>query len=100
MLNSEIGRHRRSIGWSELFDLKRFFGFNVQALTYRCRDLETFGNHLFRQLLNEFNRRVRRSPPYSQPWAMDGEQRKNCDRQCLRAVSEGTISESRAAELL
>ena len=72
----------------------------MQALTYRCKDLEIFGNLLFRQLLNEFNRRVWRSLPYSQPWAMDGEQRKNCDRQCLRAVSKGTISESRPAELL
>ena len=100
LLRSEIGKHRQSIGWGELFDLKRVFGVSVQALTYRCRDLEIFGNLLFRQLLNEFNRRGWRSPPYSEPWAMDGEQPKRFERLCFRAVSEGAISESRAAELL
>ena len=99
-LRAEIGRHRRSIGWSELFDLKRIFGVSVQALTYRCKDLGIFGNPLFRQLFNEFNRRGWRSPPYSEPWAMDGEEPRRFQRLCFRALAEGAISESRAAELL
>ncbi len=44
ILRAEIGKHRQSIGWSELFDLKRIFGVSVQALTYRCKDLGIFGN--------------------------------------------------------
>lgn len=99
-LRAEIGKHRKSIGWSELFDIKRIFGVSVQALTYRCKDLGIFGSPLFRRLFNEFNRRGWRSPPYREPWAMDGEEPKRFERLCFRALAEGAISESRAAELL
>ena len=99
-LRAEVGKHRQSIGWSELFDLKRIFGVSVQALTYRCKDLGIFGNPLFRRLFNEFTRRGWRRPPYREPGAMDGEEPKRFERLCFRALAEGAISESRAAELL
>lgn len=99
-LRAEIGKYRKSVGWSELFDLKRIFGVSVQALTYRCKDLGIFGNPLFRRLFNEFNRRGWRSPPFREPWAMDGEEPKRFERLCFRALAEGAISEPRAAELL
>jgi len=31
---SNVGRHRRSIGWGELFVWKQLFGASVQAITY------------------------------------------------------------------
>ena len=99
-LRAEVGRHRRSIGWSELFNLKQIFGVSVQALTYRCKDLGIFGNSLFRHLFTEFNSRGWRSPPYKEPWAMDGEKSRRFERLCFRALAEDAISESRAAELL
>ena len=99
-LRAEIGKHRKSISWSELFNLKRIFGVSVQALTYRCKDLGIFGNPLFRNLFNEFNRRGWRSPPYREPWAMKGEEPKQFERLCFRALAESAISESKAAELL
>ncbi len=99
-LRARIGKHRKSIGWSELFNLKRIFRVSVQALTYRCKDLGIFGNPLFRRLFNEFNDRGWRSPPYREPWAIKGEEPKRFERLCLRALAEGAISESRAAELL
>ena len=99
-LRAEIGKHRKSIGWSELFDLKQIFGVSVQALTYRCKDLGIFGNPLFRQLLNEFSRRGWRRPPYREPGAMVGEEPRRFERLCCRALAEGAISESKAAELL
>ena len=99
-LRAEIGKHRKSIGWSELFDLKGIFGVSVQALTYRCKDLGIFGNSLFRQLFNEFSRRGWRRPPYKEPRAMHGEEPKRFERLCFRALAEDAISESKAAELL
>ena len=99
-LRAEIGKHRKSMGWSELFDLKRIFGVSVQALTYRCKDLGIFGNSLFRLLFNEFTRRGWRSPPYKEPWAMPGEQPMRFKRLCFRALAEEAISEAKAAELL
>ena len=99
-LRAEIGKYRQSIGWRELFDLKAIFGVSVQALTYRCKDLGIFGNPLFRELFNEFDRRGWRSPPYKEPGAMCGEDPKRFERLCFRALAEDAISQSKAAELL
>jgi len=99
-LRAEIGRRRSSVGWSELFDLKRIFGVSVQALTYRCKDLGIFGNSLFRQLFEEFVRCGWRSPPFKEPHSMHGEEPKRFERLCFRAVAEDVISEAKAAEFL
>ena len=99
-LRAEIGKHRKSMGWSELFDLKRIFGVSVQALTYRCKDLGIFENVLFRLLFSEFTRRGWRRAPYKEPWAMPGERPMRFERLCFRALAEGAISEAKASELL
>ena len=99
-LRAEIGKHRKSMGWGELFDLKRIFGVSVQALTYRCKDLGIFGPPLVRFLFNEFTRRGWRSSPYREPGAMPGERPMRFERLCFRALAEGAISEAKAAELL
>ncbi len=99
-LRAEIGKHRKSIGWGELFELKRIFGVSVQAITYRCKDLGILGASAFRTLFNEFTRRGWRSPPYREPGAMPGERPLRFERLCFRALSEGAISEAKAAELL
>ena len=99
-LRAEIGKYRKSMGWSELFDLKRIFGVSVQALTYRCKDLGIFNNSLFRFLFDEFSRRGWRSPPYQEPYAMSGEEPRRFERLCFRALAEGAMSEAKTAELL
>ena len=99
-LRAEIGAHRSSIGWNELFDLKRIFGVSVQALAYRCRDLGIVGPVLFRRLFHDFSRFGWRQPPFREPFAMPGETPKRFERLCLRALAEGTISEAKAAELM
>ena len=99
-LRAEIGKYRQSMGWSELFELKRIFGVSVQALTYRCKDLGIFRPPLVRMLFNEFTRRGWRSPPYKEPWAMPGEKPMRFERLCFRALAEGAVSEAKAAELL
>lgn len=99
-LRAEIGKHRKSIGWSELFELKRIFGVSVQALTYRCKDLGIFGNPLFRMLFDEFDRLGWRSPPYKEPAALRGEEPRRFERLCFRALAEGAISGTVAAEVL
>ena len=99
-LRAEIGKHRNSMGWRELFELKRLFGVSVQALTYRCKDLGIFSNTLFRRLFDEFTRRGWRSPPYEEPYAMEGEKPRRFERLCYRALVEGAVSDAKAAELL
>ena len=99
-LRAEVGRRRAAMGWAELFELKRIFGVSVQALTYRCKDLGVFSPSLFRRLFDEFVRRGWRTPPYKEPHAMKGEEPRRFERLCHRALAEGAISESKAAELL
>lgn len=96
----KIGRHRKSIGWSELFELKRLFGVSVQAITYRCRELGIFNEALFRRLFNSFGRFGWRRSPYQEPFAMKGEEPKRFERLAFRALAEGAIPDSKAAELL
>ncbi len=96
----EIGKHRSSIGWGELFQFKVLFGVSVQALTYRCKDLGIFPDALFRGLFEEFKRQGWRDPPYKEPHALPSERPKRFERLCYRALAEDAISDSRAAELL
>jgi Zn-dependent peptidase ImmA (M78 family) len=98
---AEIGKHRKAIGWGELFALKQLFGASVQAITYRCKDLGIFSATLFRRLFNDFDRFGWRSPPYEEPLAREkGEEPKRFERLTFRALAEGAISEAKAAELL
>ena len=99
-LRMEIGRRRTSIGWSELFSLKRLFGVSVQALVYRCRDLGIINESLFRGLFREMSRLGWRSPPYPEPQPIAREQPMRLERLCCRALAERVISEAKAAELL
>jgi Zn-dependent peptidase ImmA (M78 family) len=61
---SHVGRHRRAIGWSELFALQEVFGASMQAITSRCSDLGIFPPPLSQRLLREFARLGYRSAPH------------------------------------
>ena len=97
---AEIGKRRSAIGWAELFKLKLLFGVSVQALTYRCLDLGVIGQPVKDELFHAYCELGWRSPPYIEPCAIEGEQSGRFERLCYRALSEGAISESKAAELL
>lgn len=96
----EIGRHRTKVSLGELFALKTLLGVSVQALAYRCKDLGIFGQPLMRRLYEEFERQGWRSPPYEEPLPVAKERATRLSRLCFRAVEEGAMSESRAAEAL
>ena len=97
---TEIGRRRTSIGWSELFSLKRVFGVSVQAVVYRCRDLGIIDNALYTRLFRDISRFGWRSPPYQEPGRIQPERPSRFERLCSRALAENVISEAKAAELL
>ena len=97
---SNVGRHRSSIGWSELFALKKVFGASVQAITYRCADLGIFPAALKESLFREYSRLGFRSAPTYEPNQLPGEKPGRFDRLCYRALAEDAISEAKTAELL
>ena len=96
----EIGKHRSAIAIGELLALKKVFGASIQALTHRCKDLGIIGVATYRALFNEYDRLGWRSPPFKEYGAMSGEKPNRFFRLCLRALAEGAISDSKAAELL
>jgi Zn-dependent peptidase ImmA (M78 family) len=97
---SNVGKHRSSIGWGELFALKELFGASVQAITYRCSDLGIFPASLSQRLFREFSRLGFRTPPQYEPNQLKEEQPRRFERLCYRALAEGAMSEAKAAELL
>ncbi|MYB88681.1 MAG: ImmA/IrrE family metallo-endopeptidase [Proteobacteria bacterium] len=96
----EVGKHRSSIPLGELLALKHVFGVSIQALTYRCRELDIINQTTYRALFNEFERLGWRTHPFKEYGAMDGERPNRFNRLCLRALAEGAISEAKAAEIL
>ena len=73
---------------------------SIQALTYRCRELDIINQATFRALFSEFERLGWRTHPYKEYGAMDGERPNRFNRLCLRALAEGAISEAEAAEIM
>jgi len=96
---ANAGKHRNSISWGELFSLKKLYGVSVQAIVYRCRDLGIISESLFRRIYREISARGWRRPPY-EPFGLEPERPARFERLCYRALAEGAISESKAAELL
>ena len=99
-LRMEIGRRRTSIGWSELFSLKRLFGVSVQALVGRCRDLGIINEALFKRLSGDMSKLGWRRPPYREPQPIPREEPTRFERLCFRAMAEDVVTEAKAAELL
>lgn len=98
-LRAETGARRRSIGWDELFALKRLFGVDTITLSRRCEELGIFGQILSRRLSAECTRRGWRGDPATEPGAREGEHPRRFERLYMRALSEGAVSEAVAAEL-
>ncbi|MGH2397008.1 MAG: helix-turn-helix domain-containing protein [bacterium] len=96
----EVGKNRSSISIGELFKLKALFKVSVQAITYRLKDLQIIGESLYKQLFNYFREQGWRKAPYAEPGAIPAEKPERFRRLCFRAVAEGAVSESKAAELL
>ncbi|MCF7701592.1 helix-turn-helix domain-containing protein [Loktanella sp. M215] len=102
VLRQEIGSLRKDISIGELISLKDRFGVSIQALTYRCKDLEIINPSTFGRLFKIYKDRGWRDAPFEEPHSIAWEQEEpdRFQRLCFRALSEGLIGLSRAAELL
>lgn len=102
VIRAEVGAQRSAISIGELVALKQRFGVSVQAIAFRCRDLGIIDKKAFSNLYREFVRRGWRKEPFAEPAciAPSYEEPKRFERLCYRALAEGVIGESRAAEML
>lgn len=94
----ELGEKRQSLDYQELYLLKHKHGLSMQGWIGRARDLNIISPGQAGYLFQRFRRQGwhKREPGEQLP----PEEPKRMERLALRAVAEGLISSSRAAELL
>jgi Zn-dependent peptidase ImmA (M78 family) len=100
LLWREVGKHRESMSMGELLELKALLRTSVQTIADRLHDLRIIAQPLFNRLCGEIERRGWQKHPYPEPAPVEPERIDRFKRLCYRAVSEGAISEAKAAELL
>lgn len=97
LLEREVGKRRSVIWLRELFELKLLFGVSAQAVAYRCRDIGIMSQQTVSDVFRIFTQKKWRKV---EPVPLNRERPARFERLCLRALAEGLISESKAAELL
>lgn len=102
VIRAEVGPQRSSISIGELAALKQRFGVSIQAIAFRCRDLGIIDKKAFSDLFRVFTQRGWRTAPFAEPHTIlpEYEEPRRFERLCYRALAEGVIGESRAAEML
>jgi Zn-dependent peptidase ImmA (M78 family)/DNA-binding XRE family transcriptional regulator len=95
-----LGKHRTSISLGELAELKKLFKVSIASLVVRCAQLGVITKAVYGKLFAQIRGLGWNGPASSEPHLLPPEVPQRMERMCLRAVSEGAISEAKAAELL
>ena len=95
-----LGEHRTSISIGELAELKKIFKVSVASLVVRCSQLGILPKQAYGRLWAQIKSMGWNGQASTEPNLLPAEVPQRMERLCLRAVSEGAISEARAAELL
>jgi Zn-dependent peptidase ImmA (M78 family)/DNA-binding XRE family transcriptional regulator len=93
----EVGQRRHAFGYAEIMQIKRMYGVSAAALIVRLRDIGTISDGTMRSVFCGIGRSWRTLEP--DPLSED-EEPKRFQRLVSRALAEGIISLSKAAELL
>ncbi len=102
-LEKEVGKHRNSLGYRELISLKRIYRVSGAALLVRLRDIGVISTSVLTYMFQSVARTWRTNESEElEPKDRRGEyeQPRRFERLCYRALAEGLISLSKAAELL
>lgn len=100
MMKRFLGEHRTSISLGELVELKKLFKVSIASLVVRCSQLNVLSRATYGRLFGQIKSMGWNGPASTEPNLLPPEVPQRMKRICLRAVAEGAISESRAAELL
>ena len=97
-LKNEIGSMRHNIEFAELDFLKREYGISMQACLYRAKDCGIISDNFFSNAMRLFSKKGWRTNEPGEPYP----QAKTIlfKQLVFRALAEGIIGESKAAELL
>ena len=99
----EVGKHRNALGYKELIDLKRLYRVSGAALLVRLRQLNVISESTLIYAFQTIGRGWRTQEPEELEAPEDrgrAERALRFERLCYRALAEGLISLSKAAELL
>jgi hypothetical protein len=99
----EVGKCRNALGYKELVDLKRLYRVSGAALLMRLRQLGVISEPTLIYAFQTIARGWRTQEPEELEGAGERgqhEHAKRFERLCYRALAEGLISLSKAAELL
>jgi Zn-dependent peptidase ImmA (M78 family) len=99
----EVGKHRNALGYKELIDLKRLYRVSGAALLMRLRELEVISQSTLIYAFQGIARGWRTREPEELELEKERGQRerpRRFERLCYRALAEGLISLTKAAELL
>ena len=102
-LRREVGKHRNALGYNELIELKRLYRVSGAALLVRLRQLDVISESTLIYAFQSIARGWRTQEPNElEPSGERGqrERARRFERLCYRALAEGLISLSKAAELL
>jgi Zn-dependent peptidase ImmA (M78 family)/DNA-binding XRE family transcriptional regulator len=100
MMVQLLGEHRTSISLGELAELKKLFKVSIASLVVRCSQLGMISKTVYGRLWGQIKALGWNGPSSTEPNRLAPEVPQRMERMCFRAVVEGAISESRAAELL
>ncbi len=99
----EAGKHRNALGYKEIIGLKRLYRVSGAALLMRLRQLDVISESTLTYAFQTIARGWRTQEPEElEPPEMRSQRERahRFDRSCYRALAEGLISLSKAAELL
>jgi Zn-dependent peptidase ImmA (M78 family) len=99
----EVGKHRNALGYKEIIGLKRLYRVSGAALLMRLRQLEIISESTLTYAFQTIARGWRTQEPEElEPAKIRGQRERalRFGRLCYRALAEGLISLSKAAELL
>ena len=94
------GAHRNDVSLGELVELKRHFQVSLQCLVVRLGQTGILSDVEARRHWQMLKDHGFLAPPYREPESLAPERSHRLHRLAMRAVSEGALSESKAAEVL
>lgn len=100
MLLKLVGQNRSAISIGELAELKKLFKVSIASIVVRCYQIGALTKAAYGRIWGQIKASGWNSQNSDEPFAIPPEKPQRMERLCLRAVSEGAISYSKAAELL
>jgi Zn-dependent peptidase ImmA (M78 family) len=100
-LKRQVGQHRHGFGYKELVETKHLYGIAAAALLMRFRDLGIISAETLSTMFQTVARHWRtQEPDQLKSSPLRNEEPRRFRRLCYRALAEGMINPSKAAELL